>query len=85
MKAILLGAGQGTRLRPHTLDRPKCMVEAGGRPLLHWQLDTLRSAGIQEVVVVRAFYVKYLLPIWLDVQCLEWADGCAPPRKWSYA
>lgn len=39
----------------------------------------------QKVVVVRAFYVKYLLPIWLDVQCMEWADGCAPPRKWSYA
>ena len=39
----------------------------------------------QEVVVVRAFYVKYLLPIWLDIQCMEWADGCAPARKWSYA
>ncbi len=38
----------------------------------------------QEVVVVRAFYVKYLLPIWLDVQCLEWADGAAPARKWTY-
>jgi hypothetical protein len=39
----------------------------------------------QEVVVVRAFYVKYLLPIWLDVQCLEWAADCAPARKWTYA
>jgi hypothetical protein len=38
----------------------------------------------QGVVVVRAFYVKYLLPIWLDVQCMEWREGCAPARRWSY-
>jgi len=39
----------------------------------------------QGVVVVRAFYVKYLLPIWLDVQCMEWRDGCSPARRWRYA
>jgi hypothetical protein len=38
----------------------------------------------QGVVVVRAFYVKHLLPIWLDVQCMEWAEGAAPARKWTY-
>jgi hypothetical protein len=38
----------------------------------------------QGVVVVHAFYVKYLLPIWLDVQCMEWRDGCAPGRRWTY-
>lgn len=39
----------------------------------------------QQVVVVRAFYVKYLLPIWLDIQCMEWVEGAAPERKWSYS
>ncbi|MCG5277720.1 NTP transferase domain-containing protein, partial [Providencia rettgeri] len=46
MKVIILAAGQGTRLRPYTNDRPKCMVELAGKPLLHHQLDTLYSAGI---------------------------------------
>jgi len=35
-------------------------------------------------VTVHAFYVKYLLPIWLDVQCMEWKPGTEPARKWSY-
>ncbi len=36
-------------------------------------------------VTVHAFYVKYLLPIWFDVQCMEWPDGRAPGRRWQYA
>ena len=34
---------------------------------------------------VHAFYVKFLLPIWFDVQCLEWPPGLAPTHRWSYA
>lgn len=55
MKAILLAAGQGTRLRPLTDDRPKCMVEVDGTPLLDWQLYALRTAGIDDVTVVRGW------------------------------
>lgn len=55
MKAILLGAGQGTRLRPLTDDRPKCMVEVDGAPLLEWQLYALRAAGIDDVTIVRGW------------------------------
>ena len=47
MKVIVLAAGQGTRLRPYTNDRPKCMVELDGKPLLHRQLDVLQQAGIR--------------------------------------
>ena len=36
-------------------------------------------------VTVHAFYVKYLLPIYFDVQCLEWQPGTAPPHRWQYA
>ena len=39
----------------------------------------------QGVVTVHAFYVRYLLPIWFDVQCMEWKAGAEPARSWSYA
>ncbi len=46
MKVIILAAGQGTRLRPYTNDRPKCMVSLYGKPLLHHQLDVMKYCGI---------------------------------------
>ena len=52
MRAVILAAGQGTRLRPLTDDRPKCMVELGGVPLLHRQLAALLQAGVTDVSVV---------------------------------
>ncbi|MDE7177501.1 MAG: phosphocholine cytidylyltransferase family protein [Lachnospiraceae bacterium] len=48
MKVIILAAGQGTRLRPLTDDRPKCMVEVNGRSILERQLDTMHECGIQD-------------------------------------
>lgn len=51
MRAMLLAAGMGTRLRPHTSDRPKCMVAVGGRPMIHWTIDWLRTSGIDEIVI----------------------------------
>lgn len=48
MKVIILAAGQGTRLRPLTDNRPKCMVEVNGRSIIERQLDTMRSCGIQD-------------------------------------
>jgi len=38
----------------------------------------------QNVVVLHAFYVKFLLPIYFDVQCMEWREGCEPGRRWTY-
>ena len=55
MKAIILAAGQGSRLGHLTDNRPKCLIEFGGRTLLDWQLDTLASNGILDVVVVTGF------------------------------
>src|SRR6476619_8338112 len=55
MKAIILSAGQGSRLGHLTDDRPKCLIEFGGRSLLDRQLDTLAANGVDEVVVVTGF------------------------------
>ncbi len=55
MKAIVIGAGQGTRLRPHTDTRPKVMVDVAGRPVLHHQLLAFQRAGIEDVVVIRGY------------------------------
>lgn len=51
MKAFLLAAGVGSRLRPITDTTPKCMVVIGGRPLLDIWLDALAQAGADEVLV----------------------------------
>jgi mannose-1-phosphate guanylyltransferase len=51
MKAFLLAAGVGSRLRPITDTIPKCMVRIGGRPLLDIWLDALDRAGADEVLV----------------------------------
>jgi NDP-sugar pyrophosphorylase family protein len=51
MKAMVLAAGLGTRLRPLTDSRPKALVEVGGRTLLEIALERLRVFGIQEVIV----------------------------------
>lgn len=48
MKIIILAAGQGTRLRPLTNDRPKCMVEVNGRSIIERQLDTMRNCGMKD-------------------------------------
>lgn len=55
MKALILAAGQGTRLRPLTDDRPKCLVELGGKSLLERQSTVLRRADIQDVTVVSGY------------------------------
>jgi len=54
-RALILAAGQGTRLRPLTNDKPKCMVELCGRSLLSRQVETLQRCGVDKVHIVTGY------------------------------
>ena len=55
MKALIPAAGVGTRLRPHTLNKPKALLPVAGKPILAHIVDDLRSAGVDEFVLVVGF------------------------------
>lgn len=75
MKAIILAAGRGSRMKTLTEERPKCLVELHGRPLLEWQLAALKDAGIGEIAIVTGYkrellagrgLVEFHNPRWAD-------------------
>ncbi len=55
MKAMILAAGKGERMRPLTLTTPKPLLQAGGQPLIGYHLQRLRDAGLCEVVINHAW------------------------------
>ena len=61
MKAMILAAGLGTRLRPLTDDRPKALVTVAGRTLLEMTLARLRSFGVREVIVNAHHYAEMIV------------------------
>lgn len=60
MKAVILAAGQGSRLRPARPGVPKCLVEVAGRPLIEHQLSVIHDYGIGDVVVVIGYKGKLI-------------------------
>lgn len=54
MKAMILAAGRGERMRPLTDHTPKPLLEAGGKPLIVWHIERLREAGFTELVINHA-------------------------------
>ena len=66
-RAILLAAGQGSRLRPHTNDKPKCMVPYKGRPLIEHQIDALRRNGVYDIHLIGGYLYESLAPLGLPI------------------
>lgn len=54
-KAIILSAGQGSRLLPLTAERPKCLIDFSGRSLIAWQIEMLSRQGVTEFHIVTGF------------------------------
>jgi mannose-1-phosphate guanylyltransferase len=85
VKAFLLAAGLGTRLRPITDTLPKCLVPVLGRPMLAWWMDQLERHGIDEVLInlhhlpdpVRAFAAEYAGPVRIHLVMEETLLGSA--------
>jgi glucose-1-phosphate thymidylyltransferase len=61
MKAVVLAAGKGTRLRPLTEDKPKVLVEVDGTPLIEDVFDQLIDVGIEEFVVVVGYKKEQII------------------------
>lgn len=91
MKAIILAAGRGSRMKSMTDDRPKCLVELRGKPLLEWQLDALRGAGIRDIGIVTGYQREQLTDRGLvEFHNLRWAEtnmvsSLACARAWLLA
>ena len=49
MRAIIIGAGRGSRLMPTTEDAPKCFAEIQGKRILDWTVEALRGGGCTEI------------------------------------
>lgn len=60
MKMIIVAAGQGTRLRPFTNDKPKCMVEYNEKPIIDYILETANECNIKDIAVVNGYKKEIL-------------------------
>ncbi|MFN0313857.1 MAG: N-acetylmuramate alpha-1-phosphate uridylyltransferase MurU [Burkholderiales bacterium] len=54
-QAMILAAGRGERMRPLTDRTPKCLLQAGGKPLIQWHIEALRAAGFGEIAINHAW------------------------------
>jgi|TARA_B100001964_G_C14238510_1_gene603724 choline kinase len=55
MKAIILAAGRGKRMKKHTSTKPKCLIEYNGKPLIKWQIEAIKKIGINEIGIVTGY------------------------------
>ncbi len=75
MKAIILAAGRGSRMKDLIDERPKCLVELRGKPVLERQLEALREAGISEIAIVTGYKREQLTNRGLtEFHNSRWAD-----------
>jgi choline kinase len=70
LKIVILAAGQGTRLRPLTDNKPKCMVKYKNKPIIDHILDTVNKCNIQDVAIVNG-YKKEILEEYLKNKSIK--------------
>jgi glucose-1-phosphate thymidylyltransferase len=66
MKAVILAAGEGTRLRPFTLTRPKVMLPVAGRPILQHVVQGLVASGMRDIVIVVGYKKERIMSYFED-------------------
>ena len=69
MKAVVLAAGRGTRLRPVTNNKPKALVEVNGKPLIEYALDELIELEVKEFIVVVGYLKEQIMERYGDEYC----------------
>lgn len=62
VRAIILAAGRGSRMKEATEFKPKCLIELNGKPLLQYQIDALLQAGVEEIGIVSGYKREELMP-----------------------
>ncbi len=60
MKGVIIAAGRGKRLGPFTADKPKSLVEIGGRSILSRMVDNMRACGIDEICIIRGYRAEMI-------------------------
>jgi choline kinase len=74
MKLIILAAGQGTRLRPLTLEKPKCMVQYQSKPIINYILETAKICNIDNISIICG-YKKDILKSHLSDYKIDFFDN----------
>ena len=78
MKAIIIGAGRGERLMPHTADAPKCFAQVKGKRILDWGLEALRSGGLSDIIFIGGYRidrVRKAYPDFTFCDNTDWPDN----------
>lgn len=78
MKAMILAAGKGERMRPLTLHTPKPLLPVAGKPLIQWHMEGLRQAGVTDLVINHAWLGEQLEAHFADGAALDVAIQWSP-------
>ena len=70
IRALLLSAGLGTRLRPLTLDTPKCLVKIRNKPILEYWIEKLENISVDQIIV-NTHYLSHKVDLFLEKSKIE--------------
>ena len=70
-KALIIAAGLGSRLKKHTENLPKCMLDFGGKTLLQRQLDAYKNSGVKDISLIRGYKKEKIT--YKGIKYFEWS------------